>query len=177
MLKKLLLIVVLGGLVPTVSAQTIPTGFQEYHVVGYEEHIWNMFLTVANTEGFACTFNPAEMVSVVAVTASTSNQIVYYDHWEDGFEADIFNPVQPTTLVLGDNNPGNGNADLFTNDPRITSDQLLRGTNLKFNSDQIAGSTDHRVVPIPRNPADIRYDGGDRLFSSGNGHTLLPGKR
>lgn len=173
MFKKLLLIVVLGGLGATVSAQTIPTGFQEYHVVGYEEHIWNMFVTVANTEGFACTFSPAEMVSVVAVTASTSNQIVYYDHWEDGFEADILNPIQATTLVLGDNNPANGNADLFTNDPRISSDQLLRGTNLKFNSDQIAGPADHLVVPIPRNPADIRYDGGDRLFTSGGPVTLV----
>jgi large repetitive protein len=44
----------------------------------------------------------------VTFSAATDNTVIYYDHWEDGYEKDITNPVQPTTLVFGDGNPANG---------------------------------------------------------------------
>lgn len=44
----------------------------------------------------------------VTFAAATDGTVIYYDHWEDGYEADITNPVQPTTLVLGDQNASNG---------------------------------------------------------------------
>jgi uncharacterized repeat protein (TIGR01451 family) len=44
----------------------------------------------------------------VTFSAATDGTVIYYDHWEDGYEADITNPVQPTTLVFGDGNPSNG---------------------------------------------------------------------
>ena len=44
----------------------------------------------------------------VTFSAATDNTVIYYDHWEDGYEKDITNPVQSTTLVFGDGNPANG---------------------------------------------------------------------
>ena len=44
----------------------------------------------------------------VTFAAATDGTVIYYDHWEDGYEADITNPVQSTTLVLGDENAANG---------------------------------------------------------------------
>ncbi len=44
----------------------------------------------------------------ITFSAATDGTVIYYDHWEDGYEEDITNPVQPTTLVFGDGNPANG---------------------------------------------------------------------
>jgi hypothetical protein len=44
----------------------------------------------------------------VTFSAATDDTVIYYDHWEDGYERDITNPVQSTTLVFGDGNPANG---------------------------------------------------------------------
>jgi hypothetical protein len=44
----------------------------------------------------------------VTFSAGTDNTVIYYDHWEDGYEKDITNPTQSTTLVFGDGNPANG---------------------------------------------------------------------
>ncbi|MBK1828347.1 hypothetical protein JIN81_15035 [Haloferula rosea] len=46
----------------------------------------------------------------VFVTFSTvaDETIIYYDHWEDGYEDNLSNPVQSTTLVFGDGNAANG---------------------------------------------------------------------
>lgn len=44
----------------------------------------------------------------VTFSAATDGTVIYYDHWEDGYETDITDPVQPTTLVFGDGNASNG---------------------------------------------------------------------
>ncbi len=74
------------------EAQIVPTGFQEYFVLGYEQHVWDMMSKVEAGEGGGAFANA--MNSIVTAVASADNQIIYYDHWEDGLEADIFNPVQ-----------------------------------------------------------------------------------
>ena len=33
------------------QAQTVPTGYQEYFVVGHEQHVWDMLEVVATSEG------------------------------------------------------------------------------------------------------------------------------
>ncbi len=82
------------------SAQDIPTGYQRYHVIGHEQHVWDMFQYVRDQQGSG---DFADYVrSIVSITASSYNQVIIYDHWEDGFEADIDNPVQSSTLVFGD---------------------------------------------------------------------------
>ena len=44
----------------------------------------------------------------VSFSASADNTVIYYDHWEDGYEDDITNPKQSSTLIFGDGNPANG---------------------------------------------------------------------
>ncbi|WP_341405633.1 SdrD B-like domain-containing protein [Luteolibacter soli] len=44
----------------------------------------------------------------VTLAAATDGTVIYYDHWEDGYEKDITNPTQSTTLIFGDGNPANG---------------------------------------------------------------------
>ena len=93
----------------------VPTGLQEYFVLGYEQHTWDMMDKVENGEGGGPFANG--MNSVVTAAASADNQVIYYDHWEDGLEADIFNPAQLSTLIIGDGNPANGDACDFNADP------------------------------------------------------------
>ncbi|MCP4660269.1 MAG: hypothetical protein GY856_33125, partial [bacterium] len=185
-------------------AATVPTGFQAYHIIGHEQHVWDMMFNLATGEGAASFDNSPTFIngmsSVVTATASADGQIMYYDHWEDGFEADIQSPVQATTLVLGDANVANGQACDFTTDPRVTpcdgsdDDVLFQGTDITLNSDQgLPGVTpnpdpggscqaglpappaDRRCsVPVnPRLAADIRFDGGDYLLTSGGPISLV----
>jgi hypothetical protein len=44
----------------------------------------------------------------VTFSVATAGTVIYYDHWEDGYEIDITDPVQPTTLVFGDGDASNG---------------------------------------------------------------------
>ncbi len=164
-------------------AQTVPTGFQEYFVLGYEQHVWDMLTRVQTGEGGPAFANG--MNSVVSATASADNQVVTYDHWEDGLEADVLNPVQATTLVIGDSNNANGRACDFTTDPRIApcngtnDDVLFAGSFVNFNSDQGLGcaappnDTQCSVPVNPRSAVDIRFDGGDLLVSSGGPLSLV----
>ena len=120
------------------SAQTVPTGLQEYFVLGYEQHIWDMMDKVQNGEGGAQFGNG--MNSVVTATASADNQVVYYDHWEDGFEADIFNPVQLSTLIIGDGNPANGDDCDFNAEALREYAPNVQGDFVNFASDQGLGA-------------------------------------
>ncbi len=126
----------------SVPAAAQPTGYQEYYVLGYEEHIWQAFLGIYDGPD-GDIFN--RICSTVSLVATADNQVIYYDHWEDGYEPDLLNPVQSTTIT----------------------DTLNAGDVLLLNSDQSTGPQIHRYVPVPRDPADLRYDGGDRVLSSG----------
>ncbi len=88
--------------------------------------------------------------TVVSIVANTDGTIIYYDHWEDGYEADLANPVQATTETWGDNNPANGIP------PGFAVDILDSGAVVALEN----------TMTVPRNPADIRYDGRDRFGST-----------
>jgi hypothetical protein len=44
----------------------------------------------------------------VTLAAATDGTVIYYDHWEDGYERDITAPLQSTTRVFGDGDASNG---------------------------------------------------------------------
>lgn len=90
------------------------------------------------------------MASVITVVATTDNQVIYYDHWEDGYEPDIHNPVQPSTEIYGNTGSATGILDA--------------GDVITLDSD--GGADIHDFVPVPRGQ-DYRYDGGDRMLSIG----------
>ena len=109
----------------TASAQTIPTGYQEYFVTGHEQHVYDMMLggrqrrdlhrlrgprrhrptPSSTTHGWSSYMN-----SVVGAVASADGQRIYYDQWEDGLDADVApalglsRPRKPGSSAGGDAN-------------------------------------------------------------------------
>ena len=63
--------------------------------------------------------------SVVSIALGFGGTIVRYDHQEDGYEADLENPLQATTQIWGDGNPANGAAPGFPGDVFSPGDVLI----------------------------------------------------
>jgi len=60
---------------------------------------------------------PSDSVrSVISIVGNGVGTIVYYDHWEDGYEPNLAAPTQSTTQIWGDNDPSNGIPPGFTTD-------------------------------------------------------------
>jgi len=152
------MVVLLSLLIPT-PANAQPAGYQEYYVLGYEEHVWRAF--VAINDGTSSD-PPGNICSTVSLVATANYQVIHYDHWEDGYEADLLNPTQDTTEVYGDGDPSNGGSG---------SDLLLAGDDISLTSDQGIGGAAVITASVPVSPARdsayIRYDGGDRIITSG----------
>ena len=47
-------------------------------------------------------------MTTISIVVGTSNTIIVYDHWEDGYENDLNNPTQPSTQIWGDGNTNHG---------------------------------------------------------------------
>jgi uncharacterized repeat protein (TIGR01451 family)/MYXO-CTERM domain-containing protein len=131
-------------------AGTLPAGYQEYIVLGRETQIFEFMQDQVSSEPGE-PLNQDSMESVVTLTATLDGQVVYYDHWEDGYEADILNPDQPYPI---------GSTRVFV---------LNRGEVLSLKSDG-SGVDLNDVVPVDPMSArgfELRYDGGDRIVSVG----------
>jgi len=90
--------------------------------------------------------------TVIAISATGNGTIVVYDQWEDGYEVDINNPTQATTLIFGDGILANGAA------PGVTTD-----AGDVFN----AGQTILLKSAIsPLTPLTIDFDGRDKIGST-----------
>ena len=132
------LVMTLLLLVPRfVHAQNI---VQTFFIPLPDDQIRSHFLSVYTGTG-----NTMDSVTSVVVTGDGTR--IYFDHWEDGYEADLEHPAQSSTQVWGDGNLSNGVA------PGYPSDVLGTGNVLSLRNN----------VPLPRNPAQIRYDGRDRF--------------
>src|SRR3954468_483684 len=46
--------------------------------------------------------------STFSIVVTGNGTVIYYDQWEDGYEADLSNPAQPTTQIWGDGNDAHG---------------------------------------------------------------------
>ncbi|MCW3082569.1 Ig-like domain-containing protein [Segetibacter sp.] len=90
--------------------------------------------------------------TIISLKMPYPSMIVSWDHWEDGYEPDLLNPSQNTTQVWGDGNPYNGIA------PGYSDDIIPAGGSIVF---------DNTIPSFPRNPANIFYDGRDKIESSG----------
>ena len=92
------------------------------------------------------------MDSVFSIVATGNGTIIHYDHWEDGYEIDINNPVQGTTQIWGDGNNANGKPPNYANDPAgLSAGAVISLRNL---------------VTLPRNAATVLYDARDRVTAS-----------
>jgi uncharacterized repeat protein (TIGR01451 family) len=91
----------------------------------------------------------------VGITNVGDGAVIYYDHWEDGFEADISNPVQASTEVWGDGIASNGNAAFNRCRTDCSGDRLTAGDVFVLRNN----------VPTPRTGA-ILFDGRDKVAST-----------
>jgi uncharacterized repeat protein (TIGR01451 family) len=90
----------------------------------------------------------------VGITNAAPGSVMYYDQWEDGFESDIANPSQASTLVFGDANTANGNAATYC--PACAGDLLPQGAPVIMRNS----------ITTPRSSAQVRFDGGDKVAST-----------
>ncbi len=90
--------------------------------------------------------------TVVGISAPYPATIIYYDHWEDGYELDVQNPIQTTSQVWGDGNLANGAA------PGYPTDIIPPGAYMVLDN----------VFPWNRPTSSIFFDGKDKIFSSSN---------
>jgi hypothetical protein len=94
-------------------------------------------------------------VSQIAITISTTNTVIWYDEWEDGYDLDVAVSTAKTTQIWGDGDATNGcapNVKPCTN----LADVLTAGMSFLLESN----------VVLPRSSAQFFYDGGDRMQSS-----------
>ena len=87
--------------------------------------------------------------TVIAITATSSSTVIVYDQWEDGYEADINNPIQSTTQIWGDGDLNNGVA------PGTTNDLIQAGQTIVLQN-QVN----------PASPSTLDFDGRDKIGST-----------
>ncbi|MBP7865824.1 MAG: DUF11 domain-containing protein [Acidobacteria bacterium] len=110
----------------------VPAGYSEFYIPGDEGDLM-YFHNDINGTSFT------ETHTVISVVAWAPDTVVYYDHWENGYD---FDPENPEELVGG----------VHTYDEKVTL--ANRGDIHVFESTNI---------PVPRNPANVFYDGRDRM--------------
>lgn len=110
----------------------------------------------------------APVNSMQSITTAADGTVIWYDHWEDGFEADIVNAKQETTLVWGDGDASNGCAPL----PGSQTPLLPGHSECTDGIDVLKAGTAiilENYVPISssgRDASEVLYDGGDRVQAS-----------
>jgi|GEM_PF-1775520 len=150
----LTLAVFLGGLISLVifmQAQAQIDAFTFF--IPYETDVLADQFDIGNTANVPAGKN---MDTTISIAVQRDNTVIYYDHWEGsgtdaGLEANLTAPIQPSTQIWGDGNAGNGSA------PGIPGDILNAGDVIVLQN----------IVPVPRNPANFYYDGGDKLTAVG----------
>jgi hypothetical protein len=97
--------------------------------------------TIANT-----------MVSITSIAVTVNGTIIYYDQWEDGYEANSTTPVQASTFIFGDGNTANGNACTYAA-TLCSGDVLTAGAVLVLRND------------VPSNPrgTSVTFDAHDKV--------------
>lgn len=87
------------------------------------------------------------MVSFTSLSLIAEETLIYYDHWEDGYEIDISNPTQASTQIWGDGNAGNGAP------PGYPADNLGPNTVIVLRSN----------VNLATRQSVVDFDGGDKF--------------
>lgn len=87
------------------------------------------------------------MRATISIVAGNDGTTIYFDHWEDGYEADITAPTQSTTQVWGDGNPANGIPSGYATDA-VDAGSII---NLETSMD------------VTRSAVTIEYDGRDKV--------------
>eukprot|EP00808_Paulinella_micropora_P009062 g47168.t1 len=103
------------------------------------------------------TINPIyvtdELNIVTGIGIFKPRTVILIDHWEDGYEYDVREPSQDTTVVFGDDDVSNGIA------PGFSTDVLEGGVSIMLMDQTLNAS-------LERDPNIIKYDARDRIWAS-----------
>lgn len=134
------MLVLAGCMTSTLQAQTV---VQTYFIPFDENEVHVALNTIDDFDGAI----GSSLRSTISIVGGITNTILYWDHWEDGYEGNLISPTQLTTQVWGDNNPANGIPPGFVND-RVDEGDIISLIN---------------DIPIPRNTTNILYDARDKM--------------
>ncbi|HMO05441.1 MAG TPA: SdrD B-like domain-containing protein [Kiritimatiellia bacterium] len=130
----------LGGWAAVAPAQTVVQTF----FMPFDEAEVNVALNTIDNFGGAI---GSTIRSTISIVGGITNTVIYWDHWEDGYEDNILAPTQATTQVWGDNNPANGIP------PSFGVDRVNEGSIISLIND----------IPIPRIATNIYFDARDKM--------------
>lgn len=147
------LVCVILPLIWTLPVQAAPDPpVQVYYLPAPEDQVFEALRTIY-PGNVACPEAGIEpevnepITSFVSVSVIAPGTLIYYDHWEDGYEADLSAPLQATTEIWGDGDPSNGSA------PGVANDLFSANTVVVLRAD----------VTLATRQTVFDYDGGDRL--------------
>lgn len=116
--------------------------------IPYETDQLDEQFTIDRSDGL----NVTGIEIIISIAIHRSDSIIYYDQWEDGLEPILSQPGQFTTQVWGDNDSSNGTPPGLEGRDVLQADDVIILRN---------------VVPLPRDPAQLFFDGGDSFTSVG----------
>lgn len=88
--------------------------------------------------------------SEISIAIPNAGTVIYYDQWEDGYDANPAAPTGTTTQIWGDGDPSNGTA------PGYPDDIIPAGGVIVLNN----------TVTLPRDSSTLFYDGRDRISTT-----------
>ena len=127
-------------------------------------------LTVLSTINSAAVTPTSTYFSVAVASNATW---VYYDHWEDGYETDIANPVQPTTQIWGNGKAADGCAPNKSGTPVVCTD-----ANDVLNAGDVVVPYNAVPVPVSQTGAASKYvldTFSSQSYSNNNGNVNWAG--
>ncbi|MCC6811847.1 MAG: DUF11 domain-containing protein, partial [Deltaproteobacteria bacterium] len=194
--------VILALLIAAPALADTTVGKQTYMVTARESQVLSILKQQAPGTFGAAGAGVLTMNSVVSFTASADDQIVVYDHWEDGFETDAYAApplLKATTLrfrlfkgqTISLTSTTNNQVVPCTPAGGMTQTAVPVGAaaSCNFTDDPLHTGTDAQTVPLvattqacsyacsniltsPRGVA-VRFDGGDRISTIGGGISLI----
>ncbi|MBK7954620.1 MAG: hypothetical protein IPK02_12065 [Candidatus Accumulibacter sp.] len=133
----------------TTFTDSNPLPVQFFYVPKTEAQLFLALQTIEGSgaqEGFSV--DPVNPVyTYISIAAVANGTVIYYDHWEDGYETNLANPTQSSTQIWGDGILGNGVA------PGTVNDLINAGTVLVLQN-----AVDTSLPPVATD-----YDGGDKV--------------
>jgi hypothetical protein len=150
-----------GATLSFCSGDASATQFVEtYYIPGPEDDLLNTFQSIYDADASACGSSggadPVNPISTyVSIGVVESGTIIYYDHWEDGYEVNLSFPTAlPITQIWGDNDPSNGIPPGFSVDYLSAADIIILSNTVDVND--MVGTSPYL------------YNGGDIIGSRGN---------
>lgn len=100
--------------------------------------------------------NTNNVRSIISIKANYTGTVIYYDHWEDGYEPEAGTRTQSTTQIWGDGDTSNGTA------PGYPTDNIPEGAIITIDNTynyRTGGGMTTTATPN-------QYDGRDKIYST-----------